>query len=80
MSIAQARMTTLWQTAADLTLAPAVGGFGYDSFDRAPQLIASGESAARAALPTLRQWLHPEPLVSSPAANLGPLAGKPHAA
>ena len=65
-----------------MTLTPDVRGFTYDGFERAPELIASGECAARAALPTLLRWLDPEPIPSASdgAAKLGSLAGKPHAA
>jgi len=81
-SIAQARMTALWQNAADLILTPDVCGFTYDCFDRAPELIASGERAARAALPALLPLLKRESLISASgnAAKLGELADKPQAA
>jgi NTE family protein len=55
-SIAQSRMTGLWEAAADAILQPDVRGFSYDGFDRAPELIRAGEQAARAALPAIRQW------------------------
>lgn len=55
-SIAQSKMSGMWESAADVVLQPDVNGFGYDEFDRAPELIRSGEVAARAALPTIRQW------------------------
>jgi NTE family protein len=56
-SIAQQRMCELWQSSADLILQPDVRGFSYDAFDNAAELIASGETAARAALPTLMKWV-----------------------
>ena len=55
-SIAQSKMSGLWESAADVILQPDVRGFSYDGFDRAPELIRAGEQAARAALPAIRQW------------------------
>jgi NTE family protein len=55
-SIAQSRMSGLWEGAADVILQPDVRGFSYDGFDRASELIRAGEQAARAALPAIRQW------------------------
>jgi NTE family protein len=55
-SIAQSRMSGLWESAADVIVQPDVRGFSYDGFDRAPELIRAGEQAARAALPAIRQW------------------------
>ena len=56
-SIAQAKMTSVWQGAADLILQPDIRGFSYDAFDRADELVAVGEAAARQALPTLLGWV-----------------------
>jgi len=56
-SIAQAKMCGPWKAASDVILEPAIGQFGYDDFARAPELIRTGEAAARAALPQIRQWL-----------------------
>ncbi len=65
-SIAQSKMCGPWQSAADLILTPDVRGFSYDGFERAAELIANGESAAREALPTLRQWAQtPQPAAES---------------
>lgn len=55
-SIAQQRMCGLWESSADFVLQPDVRAFSYDAFDRAAELISSGEAAAREALPTLRRW------------------------
>jgi NTE family protein len=55
-SIAQQKMSGMWEAAADLVLQPDVRGFSYDAFERAPDLIQAGEVAARAALPAIRQW------------------------
>ena len=55
-SIAQSKMSGLWEAAADIIVQPDVRGFSYDGFDRAPELIRAGEQAARAALPAIRQW------------------------
>ena len=59
-SIAQDRMSGLWQAEADCVMEPEVAGFGYDSFERAADLIMAGEAAARAALPQIRAWLQPQ--------------------
>ena len=55
-SIAQSRMSGLWESAADVIVQPDVRGFSYDGFDRAPELIRAGELAARNALPAIKQW------------------------
>lgn len=43
--------------AADLLITPDVSSIGYEQLQRAPELIAAGEVAARAALPELRRLL-----------------------
>jgi len=55
-SIAQDKMCSVWKSAADVVLEPAIGEFSYDDFARAPELIKTGEIAARAALPQIRSW------------------------
>jgi len=60
-SIAQEQMSGLWRAAADVIVEPDVAGFGYDSFERASELVRAGEVAARAAMPQIRAWLQPEP-------------------
>ncbi len=55
-SIAQSRMCGLWESAADIVLRPDVSGFSYDGFERAPELIRLGETAAREALPEIKKW------------------------
>jgi len=55
-SIAQQKTCGIWEAAADLVLTPDVRGFSYDGFERAPELIASGEKVARAALPMIKSW------------------------
>ena len=60
-SIAQEQMSGLWRAGADAVIEPDVGGFGYDSFERAAELIHAGEVAARAAMPHIRAWLQPRP-------------------
>ena len=49
-------MCSVWKSAADVVLEPAIGEFSYDDFARAPELIKTGEIAARAALPQIRSW------------------------
>jgi NTE family protein len=56
-SIAQARMCGPWQAASDIVIQPDIGQFAYDDFVRAPELIRSGEAAARAFMPKIREWL-----------------------
>jgi NTE family protein len=56
-AIAQDAMAGLWREAADLVVEPEVGGFGYDDFKRADDLIRVGEEAMRKAIPEVRRWL-----------------------
>jgi NTE family protein len=62
-SIAQSRMCGPWQSASDLVLQPEIGGFAYDDFIRAPELIRAGELAARAIVPKLHEWMPAQPAV-----------------
>jgi len=68
-SIAQQKMSGIWEAAADAVLTPDVRGFSYDGFERASDLIAAGEKVARAALPSIRAWL-PQPQVVTPKLKL----------
>jgi NTE family protein len=56
-SIAQANMACLWQAEADLLIEPDVAPFSFDAFERAADIIRTGEEAARVALPAIRAWL-----------------------
>lgn len=56
-SIAQDKMSMTWKPAADLVIEPDVNGFTYDGFERAQDLIRSGENALRAVLPSLKEWM-----------------------
>jgi NTE family protein len=56
-AIAQEMNCGLWKAAADLVIDPDVNGFKYDDFERSAELIRSGETAMRAALPEVRKWL-----------------------
>ena len=56
-AIAQDAMSSLWRQTADVVVEPEVGGFAYDDFKRAGDLIHVGEVAMRKALPEVRQWL-----------------------
>ena len=69
-SIAQTKMSSLWQADADVVIEPDVQGFAYDAFDRAPTLVRAGEEAARRALPRIRQWLQ-QPAMSPALVPLG---------
>lgn len=46
-----------WRNHCDLTIEPELGGFRWDDFGRADELIAMGEVAARKALPALSYLL-----------------------
>jgi NTE family protein len=46
-----------WRRAADIIVEPNVKNFLWDDFDKTAELIASGETAARAALPKIRAAL-----------------------
>jgi NTE family protein len=59
-AIAQEMNCGVWKAAADLVIDPDVNGFKYDDFERSAELIRSGETAMRAALPEVRKWL-PQP-------------------
>jgi NTE family protein len=50
---------------ADVLISPDVRDFAWDDFSRTAELVAAGESAARAALPRIRELL--EPPASAPA-------------
>jgi NTE family protein len=56
-AIAQDAMSSIWRDAADLVIEPDVGGFAYDDFKRADELMHVGEVAMREALPAVRKWL-----------------------
>ena len=56
-SIAQSRLSESWTKDANLVIEPDVNGFTYDCFERAPELIAAGEAAMRAALAQVREML-----------------------
>ncbi len=58
-SIAQESMCDGWHPQTDVKIEPDVGGFSYDSFDRAADLIKVGETAARALLPQIRELVAP---------------------
>jgi NTE family protein len=78
-SIAQSKMCGAWQAASDIVLTPNVSGFGYDQFERAPELIAFGEKVAREAVPQMKAWLElPQPL-TNPLGKLPKLAPQPAA-
>jgi NTE family protein len=59
-AIAQEMNCGVWKAASDLVIDPDVNGFKYDDFERSAELIRSGETAMRAALPEIRKWL-PQP-------------------
>jgi len=55
-SIAQANMSCLWQSHADLLIEPDVSAFGFDDFQKALSLVQVGAEAGRKVLPTFRAW------------------------
>ncbi|HYB62626.1 MAG TPA: patatin-like phospholipase family protein [Methylomirabilota bacterium] len=52
-SILQRYADLQWRKAADVIIEPDVRKFGWDDFEKTPQLVAAGEEAARAALPKI---------------------------
>ena len=56
-SIAQERMSAFWKQYTDLMVEPDIARFGYDEFQRSPEMIAIGEAATRKILPQVRAWL-----------------------
>lgn len=75
-SIAQESMCDSWHPQTDVKIEPDVGGFSYDSFDRAADLIKVGETAAREMLPQIRQLIAPPiPATAEIAPRLAPKAG-----
>ncbi len=55
--IMQDRNQSNWRSDCDLVIEPEVLQFSWDDFGRADELVAAGESAARAALPAIRKLL-----------------------
>lgn len=57
-----------WRAQADVIIEPSVKDFLWDDFDKTPELIAAGETAAIAAMPAIRalvkQKMRPEPPAS----------------
>lgn len=63
-SIAQERMSSFWKQHTDIMVEPDIGRFGYDEFQRSPEMVAIGEAATREIIPQIRVWLEgtePEP-------------------
>jgi NTE family protein len=56
-SIIQSNAEQPWRRYADVTVEPDVHHFLWDDFSKTPELVAAGESAARAALPRIREAL-----------------------
>jgi NTE family protein len=56
-AIMQNRALRRGDNRADVLIIPAVGDFAWDDFQKANELIATGERAARAALPQIRELL-----------------------
>jgi hypothetical protein len=62
-------MCGMWQAHSDIMLEPNVDGFAYDAFERAPELIRSGEEAARPAVAQIKAWLEQQ---QAPATEMKP--------
>lgn len=60
-SIMQQHAHQAWRRKASVIIEPDVSGFAWDDFKKASELIATGEKAARAALPQLRALFQPGP-------------------
>ena len=73
-SIAQETMGDTWISQTDVKIEPDVRGFSYDGFDRAGELIAVGEEAARVMMPFIRDLLAPPARVTKSARTM-PKAG-----
>jgi NTE family protein len=56
LSIAQAKMSCLWQEHADLLIEPDVSAYAFDDFQKSLDIVKIGEEAARKALPIFRTW------------------------
>ena len=60
---AQEKGQVLWRPFADEVVEPNVNGFKYDDFEQTCALVAAGEKVMREALPRVKKWLEPEPVV-----------------
>lgn len=56
-TIAMQAAEPIWRRHADLIAEPQVETFGWDAFDRTPELIEAGEAAVRRVLPQLRDLM-----------------------
>ena len=54
--IMQSQTESGWRNETDLIVTPDVRGVDWDAFARGPDLIRTGEAAALAALPKIREW------------------------
>jgi len=60
-----------WRRAADAIIEPNVKDYLWDDFDRTDELIAAGETAARAALPKIREVIAAKTRPAKPKINSG---------
>ena len=58
--IMSGRRENSWRRYSKVVIAPPVADMTWDSFASAKKLIAYGEQAAMAAIPTILKWLPPE--------------------
>jgi NTE family protein len=54
--IMQARNGGGWRQASDLVIAPDLRSIEWDGFERGPELVTAGETAALAVLPAIQSW------------------------
>src|SRR5262245_58304337 len=62
--IMQTHNEARWRAASDLVIAPDVSTVQWDGFECGPQMLEAGEAAVKSAIPKIREWLAPAPLVS----------------
>ncbi len=73
--IASSLSQASWRKACDVIIEPDVGGFRWDDFDHADELILAGERAARQALPAVEALLKPQPSWALPRPLPAPSSG-----
>ena len=57
LQILQRRTENEWRKHSTVVLEPDVASVGWDSFEKAAEMLAAGEAAAEAALPVIRSWM-----------------------
>jgi NTE family protein len=75
--IMQDRNQSNWRSECDLVIEPKVLNFRWDEFERADELVAAGEAAARAVLPELRRLLEDRAAQTKAVLKRGPGVSTP---